>query len=143
MDFPDPLDEGKTVSLELKHSRSPSIEINLRSNPIRIRIKEGLEGDLLGAQSDVDYSDPQNISKLESSLRERMEKRQKELIESIFHQYQADPFGILKKARSHFITEKEMEQYDFQKAMKTADIDVHVDFQLRRIGVQLAPPHPK
>jgi hypothetical protein len=83
------------------------------------------------------------MSKLEASVRQRIESKEKTLIAHVLHDYQADPFAIFKHTRSEFMTYQDFQKYDFRKAMKTAQVDVQVDVKLRRVGVQLAPAIPK
>lgn len=139
MDFPDPLEKGKNVSVELKHSHSPSVEVDLFARPMRIKIRQTLEGDLIGSQGKTDYTRPDKMQVLETSIRKRLGDRQKELIERVYHEYQAEPFGLLRKVRSQFATFDEFAAYDFRKALQECQVDVDVELRLRRVGVQLAP----
>lgn len=143
MDFPDPTTKGQYISIELKHARSPVVDVNLDTNPVQVHVKQSLEGDFMGGQSATDFTLPENMSKLEASVRQRMESKEKELIAHVLHDYQADPFAIFKHTRSEFTTYQDFQTYDFRKAMKTAQVDVQVDVKLRRVGVQLAPVIPK
>ncbi|MGZ4030926.1 MAG: Ger(x)C family spore germination protein [Tumebacillaceae bacterium] len=143
MDFPDLSSPGDYVSLELKHARKPVVEVDLDAKPVQVKVKQSLEGDFVGSQSMVDYTQPAHIEKLEAEVRQRIEDREKAIINKMFHEYQADPFAIFKHTRGEFLTYQDFQNYDFRKAMKTAQVDVQVDVKLRRVGVQLAPVIPE
>ncbi|WP_018132684.1 Ger(x)C family spore germination protein [Effusibacillus pohliae] len=139
MDFSDPLVQDKYVSVELKHARSPVVDVDLHANPMRIKIRERLEGDLIGTQSHIDYTRPENLLILERSIRERLQTRQEAMINRVFREHQADPFGIFKRIRGQFATLPEMRAFDYRNRLRDAVVNVEVDLQLRRIGTQLAP----
>ncbi|PWK12848.1 Ger(x)C family spore germination protein [Tumebacillus permanentifrigoris] len=143
MDFPDPQQKGKYEVIELKHARTPQTEIKLDSDPIQIKIRQKLEGDLIGVQSSIDYTEENNMRVLENSVRETLKQKEQDLMEHLYHDYQAAPFGMFRKIRSQFSTIQEMEQYPFREKLKTAQVTVDIDLNIRRIGVQLAPVGPK
>lgn len=139
MDFPDPLQKGAYVTVELKHARSPHIEVDLSQKPVRVHVNESLEGDLIGVQSKVNYTELKHLHRLEQKIAERLSRTQRELIERMFHEYQADPFHIFKQTRSQFATAADLQRFPFRKALKTAKVDVLVTINIRRTGVQTAP----
>ncbi|BCJ86977.1 Ger(x)C family spore germination protein [Effusibacillus dendaii] len=143
MDFPDPIDKGKYVGLELKHARTPVIHVDLKSNPVRVTIRQRLEGELTGVQSAIDYTREDNMNLLERSVRERLERRQETLIKQIFHEYQADPFGVFKRTRGQFATDEELHKFNLREKLKDAEVNVSVDLQIRRVGLVLTPIQEK
>ncbi|MFC4767637.1 Ger(x)C family spore germination protein [Effusibacillus consociatus] len=143
MDFPDPFEKERFVSLELKHARAPVVKVDLTTDPIRVKIRQRLEGDLIGTQTGLDYTKPSDMNILEKSIAQRLAERQKKLIEHIYHEYQADPFGILKRTRGQFATFPDLKAFDFRTKLQDAEVDVEVDLQVRRVGIQLSPLQPK
>ncbi|KEO82019.1 Ger(x)C family spore germination protein [Tumebacillus flagellatus] len=139
MDFPDPQEQGKYEALEIKHARSPQMNLDLESDPIRIEIKQKLEGDLVGVQSSIDYTEEGNMRVLEDSIKKTLKEKEEALMNRLFHEYQVAPFGTFRRARSHFWTQHELEQYPFRDKLKDAKVNIEVDLNIRRIGVQLAP----
>ncbi|ARU62354.1 hypothetical protein CBW65_16330 [Tumebacillus avium] len=139
MDFDDPLAKGKLVGVELKHARSPEITVDFSKKPVQVRVRQKLEGDLIGVQGDADYILPKNMNQVEQSISKELKERQTKLISRLFHQYQAEPFGIFKKARTQFATGQEMNDIKFRELLKDAEVTTDVDLQLRRFGVQMAP----
>lgn len=139
MDFPDPHHKDQHVSVEIKHARAPRVEVDLSQKPVRVHVNESLEGDLIGVQSEVDYTEVKNLNLLERKIAERLSHYQKELIERMYHEYQADPFNIFKRTRSQFATSDDLQRFPFRKALKTAKVDVTVSMNIRRTGVQSAP----
>lgn len=139
MDFPDPIAKGKYVNVELKHARKTSIQVDLTSRPVKVKIKEKLEADLNGAQGAVDYTQPDNLHVLEKAISERIKTRQEHLVTRIFHEYQADPFTIFKRARAQFTTYQDLQKFDFRDVLKDAEVEVNADLKIRRVGVQLSP----
>jgi len=143
MDFPDPYHKESYVSVEIKHARSPRIEVDLSQRPVRVHVSESLEGDLIGVQSGVNYTELKHLHLLEKKVAERLSHTQKELIERMFHEYQADPFQIFKHTRSQFATADDLVRFPFRKVLKTAKVDVTVKMNIRRTGVQTAPIEAK
>jgi len=141
MDFPDPKEQGevKYVALELKHARSPKVEIDVQAQPVRIRLTEKLEGDLIASQGETDYSVPENMETLEKAVRKHIEEQQVKLIERLYHEHQVEPFALFQRARSQFLSYGELEKYDLREKLKTAKVELVIDFQLRRVGIQLSP----
>lgn len=139
MDFPDPISKDRYVNLEIKHARKPIIKVDLNKRPIKVSIEESLEADLNGVQRPTDYSRPDRIRVLEKSVSERLKNRQEQLVSRVFHEYQADPFDIMKRTRSQFRTYRDLKSFDFRQVLKDAEIAVDVKLNIRRIGVQLSP----
>ncbi|MBL0388780.1 Ger(x)C family spore germination protein [Tumebacillus sp. ITR2] len=143
MDFPDPQQKGKFEAIEIKHARSPQMEVDVKSNPITIKIKQKLEGDLVGVQSTIDYTEESNMRVLEDSIKKTLKQKEEDLVNQMFHEYQVAPFGVFRQARAQFLTEQEMEAFKFRDKLKNAKVSIDVDLNIRRIGVQLAPVQAK
>lgn len=139
MDFDDPLAKGRLVAVELKHARSPEITIDFSKKPVQVHVRQKLEGDLIALQGELDYTLPKNMNRVEESISKDLKERQTKLINRLFHQYQAEPFGLFKKARTQFATGREMNDVEFRGLLKDAEVSMDVDLQLRRFGVQMAP----
>lgn len=139
MDFENPFEKGEYLGVELKHARSPEIRVNAKSPRMQVFIREKLEGDLVATQGTTDLTDPDNMNRLERHIRQRLEERQRLLIARMYHEYQAEPFHILQRARKQFATDRELEAFGLREKLKDAQIEVKIDFQIRRVGTQLAP----
>lgn len=143
MDFPDPVEKGKSVSLEIRYAKQPVVTVDLNAQPIRVKVREELEAEINGVQSGVDYTKQQNMQRLERSVSDILQKRQIALMNRVYHEHQCDPFGALQKTRKDFATIQELNRYDFRDRLRDAAVDVDVDFHIRRTGVILAPLEPK
>ncbi len=138
LDFSDPLAPGKHVGLSMRKERAPRYTVQL-SNPMAIDVDVPLEADLLNVESGVDYSRPENRTKLEQSLQAATAKEYTALLTKLYHDYDADVIPISQHARGHFATDQQFTSYPWAQRFRTADIRVHVSLRIRRFGVQLTP----
>lgn len=139
MDFSDPLEKGKYVALEIKHAREPIVQVDYSKRPVEVSLVQKLEGDLIGVQGASDYTVTKNLHILEQVISNKLKEKQLDLILEMFHEHQAEPFGIFKKTRSHFLTMQQMKEVDFRELLKDAKVSIKVDLKMRRLGVQLGP----
>lgn len=140
MDFADPFEEGTYDTVEVKPSGPPKYEIQAFTQPLQVWIKVNLEGDLIGEMGTTDYTRPEKLARLESSIEGKMKKRMEHLLNELYHRYQTDPIALINHVRGQFHTYQEMKAYPWRDKLRTAVVHVDVDFKLRREGVQLAPP---
>ncbi|WP_067931601.1 Ger(x)C family spore germination protein [Alicyclobacillus kakegawensis] len=141
IDFRDPLHPNQTIGLFLRKERSPSEQLTL-TNPPRVRFLVPLDADLTSAVEPSAQRSPFSLQ-IERDLDQSMAKEMKALLEKIYHQYQVDPIPISRRLRTHFLTHQAMVQYPWRQQMRSAQIDVRVDLNIRRFGIQAMPSQAK
>ncbi|GIM46935.1 germination protein GerAC [Collibacillus ludicampi] len=138
--FANPYSKNDYITVEIKQARPPQFEVIPLKEPLQIRIHLSLEGDLLGEMAGTDFTKEGKADLVEKIVADKVRARILSLLNTLYHKYQADPVGIVNHIRGQFLTMQDLKAYDWREKLKTADIDVDVNFKLRRVGVQLAPP---
>lgn len=136
---PDPRAPDQFVSLDLRRGRPYRVQVDLSGDRPRVNGLITLEGDLLGIQSHVDYTEPE----LELELQEAISKHFQEHIVTLMDKTQewgADVAGIGAHAVRQFPTVADWEAYAWAQRYEQAAIDIEVRVTLRRYGTTLSPP---
>jgi spore germination protein KC len=134
-----PFNSKKYVGVEITRIIPPIYNYELKGNPLKIHLEEDMEGELFGDQLGTDYSQEGNMRKLEKQVNEAIEREQEQMVTEVLNRYQSDPFGFSRSARSSFLTFQEMQSYPWRQKYKTAQVQIKVDFKLRRTGLLLSP----
>jgi spore germination protein KC len=140
MTFENPVKKGTYVTVEIKPARPPQYEVTPLDDHVNMQIQLNLEGDLVGEMAGIDFTRETYANMLESYVAARIRQRCTDLLETLYHDEQVDPIGMVDYIRGHFQTMQEFQAYNWHEKLKTADIGVAVNFKLRRVGVQLSPP---
>jgi spore germination protein KC len=138
IDFNDPLAPGKHIGLSIRKERAPRYAVHF-SNPMVIDVDVPLEADLLNIESGVDYTRPENRTKLEQNIQATAEKECTALLTKLYHDFDADVIPISAHVRGDFATDQQFTSYPWEERFHTADVRVHVSLRIRRFGVQLTP----
>lgn len=138
VDFTDPSKKSASVGLSVRRERVPHYTVQL-TNPMRIDVEVPLEGDLLNVESGKDYSLPNNRTELEQDLDQRISKEYTQVLETLFHKYEADVIPVANHVRRKFLTDQAYRAFPWQQRLKTAEVHVRVQLHIRRFGVQMEP----
>jgi len=141
MDVPDPNHPGKFIIMEVNPRTGPDIDISIDENgyPV-IKVHLRLEGEVISIQSGTHYETPENIGIIEAAVEKKVMKdiavtinKSKEL--------EADFFGFGLQAKKLFPTWPRWEAYRWDEKYPQADIEVTVDYRVRRTGLlhEMAP----
>lgn len=140
IDVEDPQQKNYFIPIDVKQGNMPDIKVDLSGDKPRITVKLKLEGDILSIQSRLNYTEDKN-------LRMKLNRRVEEVIEkgalATIHRTQkqkADIIGFGKKAQHYFATWDEWVKYRWSEKYPEAVVDVVVDFNIRRVGMQFAQP---
>ncbi len=139
---PDPGEPGQYLSLTLHRERQPHYSVRL-SNPLQIVVDVPLEADLVQVSSNINYSLPQNRSRLENALGQQLTREMEELLHKVLNREQADVVPVSAVVRRKFWTDQDFTSYPWEKRLAGAKIRVHVSLAIRRYGMELAPVHPQ
>lgn len=136
----DPLKRDSYIIFRLLSTAPVQIKYKRQNNTDRFNIKLVLEADLVSIQSNIDYTRPQMESFLGRVIAAELRNRIIKVINKAQGEYNSDVFGFGQKVRSTFITSPEYENYHWPDKFREARIDVEVQVDLRRVGVQFQPP---
>lgn len=139
--FPDPLNKEYKVAGRVIKSKDTKVKLDLESDHIKVDVTVPISLDILGINSFEEY--PENLQKqkiLKDSIGKYMEERSMELIKKCQNEWLGDPFLWETKVRKKFWTTDEVEQYDWAKHFRSAEVSIKYDVKLRSFGKQLNPP---
>jgi len=129
----DPLSPGLYIPVEIKELEKPKVNIDLSSQKPRIKLELSLEGDITSVPSRIDYED----IKMNRVLEQTFENFIKTGIQRTFlkgKELKSDIFDFGRTAIKQFLTIPEWEEYKWTDKFSEAELDVSVDFTIRRTG---------
>ncbi|KAB2953369.1 Ger(x)C family spore germination protein [Heliorestis acidaminivorans] len=137
--FEDPEVENKTFAVELYRSRPPRVEIDWqKEDPVTIDITFFLEGNVRDIQSLEKYISPETYPLLEGVVTKVIAEQTIELI-SKMQELETDPFYLARFIRTQMLYKQEYIALDWKKRFAQAEVNVTVDFNLRRPGLVIQP----
>lgn len=138
----DPFVENKYVSYDLRLARPTQVRVTKRGRDFHVGVKVMLEGEVIGSQGPVDYSDPKNLHALEKRLAADLRKLSRDTIRKAQREFNSDIFAFGNKVRHMTTTWSEWEDLKWPERFPHASIDVSVKLDLRRTGLLFRPPAP-
>ncbi|HEX3032495.1 MAG TPA: Ger(x)C family spore germination protein, partial [Bacillota bacterium] len=141
INFPDPIQPGKYVGLEMKQYSHPKIRITFEDKVPVISVNIVAEGDLAIEQGTYVYSDPDKLKILEGAAEKHLEKLTVDVIKKC-QAMGSDVFDFGDVARRNFRTWDEWNNLHWDSLFPTARVTVNMDFGIRRIGVRFEPATP-
>ncbi|QGG47823.1 Ger(x)C family spore germination protein [Heliorestis convoluta] len=138
--FPDPMEEGKYVSVILDQQKPVRIKVDESTDPIRIEISARLLGKLLEVQAGP-YVTPEAFRFLEEAIAEELNQQALDLIQRM-QALPADPFYLIRPLRWRTLTTKEYMALPWHEWYQKADIVVSIQPEIEFFGFQLAPARP-
>lgn len=135
----DPLKKGTYIIFRLLSSVPVQIRYQ-RQNRDFFTVKLRLEANLISIQSGIDYTQPKLEGFLGRVIAEELKNRIVKVIKKAQQEYESDVFGFGDKVKRTFLTSNEYENYRWPDKFKDSEVDVEVQVELRRVGVQFQPP---
>jgi len=136
--FKDPKEPESSVSVRLSRKRPSDLWVDVSGSRPRLSAAISLEGEILGVQSGVDYSEPEQQAALEASIEQQIEDSIRTLIKRT-QEWESDIVGFGRHAVPQFPTVEAWETYDWPSKYPKAEVQVDVRFTLRRFGLTLSP----
>lgn len=129
----EPKRHNNAISLNVQQEKPPEITISFEEGPPMIKLNIMLEGELLAVESMVNY----NTYQIKPSIERAFEKYVREEMYKLFEKCKdlnVDIFGFGTVAAKHFNTIQEWERFKWLDRFKDAEINVNVEFYIRRTG---------
>ncbi|MFZ3171614.1 MAG: Ger(x)C family spore germination protein [Carboxydocellales bacterium] len=139
--FPDPQSPGKFVALDVRVGSPPKIKVNLQGERPLINVHLSFEADILSIQSEIDYTRPEMLKKLENSAVKLVSEATLKVIKKAQAMH-TDVFGFGNQARHLVNTWDQWEKLNWKQLFPQAETKVTVDFAIRRFGVMYQPIKP-
>ncbi|MFO7172988.1 MAG: Ger(x)C family spore germination C-terminal domain-containing protein, partial [Bacillota bacterium] len=142
LSVPDPLAPGQQVALEVRAGQSPRYRVSLAEGRPAISGRIPVEVEVQGISSGVDYSRPEHQEALAKAVQAEMEAGIRKLIRRAQEEWQSDVIGLGLRVAPLFPTYDRWNAYGWDEQFPQAAIDIQVEVNLRRFGMQLQPPGP-
>ncbi|MDK2820781.1 MAG: spore germination protein [Clostridia bacterium] len=131
----DPLAPDYVISLDVRQSRKPSIEVKVTGNEPKINVEIFLEGEILAIQSRINYEDPKQSHILETTFEKIIKEHLDSLIKTCQQDFKADIFGFGRYAAFSFPTIESWEEYNWKEKFPEGKVSTKVNFVIRRTGM--------
>lgn len=135
--FKDPLHDNEKIALTVLISRRTKTKVNIVNEIPIINVSIGLEGDLISITSGENYENPEKMKKLEDYIKQYVKNHFTDTFNILSRKYKSDIYGFGKNARILFPTWKSWEEFNWKEKFSEAQLNVKVDFHIRRAGLIL------
>ena len=122
---------NQPVTVLLRDAKSPRINVDIKNKRVDMRLY--LESDLYSIPTEDRVEE--YVDKFEMKAAEDIEKACKKLIKTAFSEYDADILGFTRKAKRKFLTYHDFIDSNIAEDIKNYDVDISVDFSVRRTGL--------
>lgn len=136
----DPLVPKKGVNINLRLGKPPDIKVKIVNDGPVIGVNILLEGEITAIPSGINYERGEQREQLEQQISQIITRQmEKTLLKT--REWRTDVAGFGYHARTHFATEKEWADYNWDDKYAEAQFEVRVTTKLRRAGLmwQTAP----
>lgn len=130
-------EDGTYVSLRLSLARKPVIQVRMKEDNPKITVHLLLEGSILSAESDRDYSTGEGMKELEKFAGEYIRQDILSFLEKTRDQYKSDICGIGKRYKMTFLRWDEWIRFRWLEKYEKAEFDVVTKVSIRRSGMTI------
>ncbi|HYF91985.1 MAG TPA: Ger(x)C family spore germination protein [Symbiobacteriaceae bacterium] len=138
---PDPVEEGQMVTLRLGQENKPRYRTSFSAGHPAVDIHLHLDAEVVSWSAKTDYTKPENRRMLEQHVaRWTKESLLKPVIETVYHEWGADPVGLGNVFRRRFPVYGAWERYRWHDRVKDLAVNLQVNVFIRRFGMMLNQP---
>lgn len=139
--IPDPKEKAEWVAIEKKRGNVKQ-KVTVKGKKIQVEIEVSAEGNLQSQTGTIDYADEEKIEILQKVTEEAIKEKIKKAI-SLAQEMQADIFGFgAEISRSSPSKWKKLES-NWREIFPTVEVEVTVEFNIRRTGLTSTPLIPR
>lgn len=138
----DPFVKDRYVSCDVRLARPTEIRVNKEGRGFHVKVKIMLEGEVIGSQSLIDYSNPKNLHTLERRVAEDLKRSCEHIVRKAQREFRADIFAFGNKVRHLTKTWREWQDLNWPERFPEARVDIDLRLDLRRTGLLFKPPRP-
>lgn len=130
-----PFNETDKIYMDLHLSKNTDISVSIINNAPFITIDVYPEGNITSSGSEFDYTNNDNISKVQDATNDYLSDLVKEYLYNISKVYNTDIAGLGIKASSNYLTEDEFEQVHWSEIFKDSFFEVNIHTQINSSGL--------
>ena len=128
--IPNPLNETTFVDLSVELKKSTKTKVKLVNGTPFIQVTVSLDSKLLSIDSNTDYSNEENIGKIEDYASTYLKQNILEYLYKTSKVYKSDIASFGSKASAHFLTWQDWEEYNWLSHYQDSFFEVNVDMQI-------------
>ncbi len=122
-----PFNENGVIDVNIKKLQSPDIDVSIKDNHPFIKIDLRLQGSINSSGEEFDYTNRDNIKKLEEACNHYIETLVNEYLDTITKEYNSDIAGFGGMLSSKFLTVDDYEKIHWNDIFKNSTYEVHVN----------------
>ena len=122
-----PIAENEKMELQLVPSKKSKISTNVINDKVYVSINISLDADILTLQNDVNYEDIEVLNNISSNTCDYLYNQFKSYLNKVSKEYETDIDHFYLKALSHFSTNTEWEEFNWNEKFKNTDFDINID----------------
>lgn len=122
--------EAEKLELQLFPQKASNIKVDIKDDTPNISIKLTLDADIMTLDKDVNYETNEVLSKISDSTKKYLKEQFEKYFDKVSKQYNIDIDNFNTKARTHFSTISEWENFNWDEKYKNAHFDVDIDINV-------------
>lgn len=128
----DPFSENDTdkMQLQLFPQKKSNIKVDIKDDIPYISIELTLDANILTLNKDIDYETDIILSEISNDVKNHLKEQFANYFNKVSKEYGVDIDNFNSKARAHFSTISEWENYNWDKKYKNAKFDVNVNINV-------------
>lgn len=125
-----PFDENHVIDVNLRKVKKPDIDVRLENNAPFIKIDLSLQGSINSSGEEFDYTNPDNIKKVEETCNEYIQELIRTYLGKITKEYHSDIAGFGGMLSSKYLTVDDFNKIHWNEIFENSNYEVHVYTQI-------------
>lgn len=121
---------GLPIAINIEKSNNTKIKVKLEDNIPKIECNVSVESKILTANKNYDFSTQENLKQLEAEINLFLEKSISDFLYKTSREYNSDIIGFEGYFKKNFLTQDEIDKYNWQELYKNSEFTVKAQNQL-------------
>lgn len=121
---------GLPIAINIEKSNNTKIKVKLEDNIPKIECNVSVESKILTANKNYDFSTQESLKQLEAEINLFLEKSISDFLYKTSTEYDSDIIGFEGYFKKNFLTQDEIDKYNWQELYKNSEFTVKAQNQL-------------
>lgn len=121
---------GLPITINIEKSNNTKIKVKLEDNIPKIECNVSVESKILTANKNYDFSTQESLKQLEAEINLFLEKSISDFLYKTSTEYNSDIIGFEGYFKKNFLTQDEIDKYNWQELYKNSEFTVKAQNQL-------------
>lgn len=121
---------GLPIAINIEKLNNTKIKVKLEDNIPKIECNVSVESKILTANKNYDFSTQENLKQLEAEINLFLEKSISDFLYKTSREYNSDIIGFEGYFKKNFLTQDEIDKYNWQELYKNSEFTVKAQNQL-------------